>query len=189
MCIEDKLVCIRIHKNLFDRVYHILNRYILAHKYIYLEWQMTNSSNLLGYQAAIKQITNMPNLSIFLPNCWWHELPFASHSHRFWQLVPYLPWSHIESHFTPSKIKYAWWLICIAGFDDFEGIHYTLKIVFICLTSPSRVTNTLPRNMITPLRVCMLAITTIRTTNTIATSLTRNLTISTFVSCCTLAFS
>ena len=37
MYIEDKLVCIRIHKNLFDRVYHILNRYILAHKYIYLE--------------------------------------------------------------------------------------------------------------------------------------------------------
>ena len=37
MYIEDKLVCIHIHKNLFDRVYHILNRYILAHKYIYLE--------------------------------------------------------------------------------------------------------------------------------------------------------
>ena len=51
MCIEDKLVCIRIHKNLFDRVYHILNRYILAHKYISLKLQMTNVSNVFGYQV------------------------------------------------------------------------------------------------------------------------------------------
>ena len=132
MCIEDKLVCIRIHKNLFDRVYHILNRYILAHKYIFLEWQMINGSSVLGYQVAIKQITNMPNLSIFLPNCWWHELPFASHSHRFWQLVPYLPWSHIESHFTPRTIKFAWWLICFAGCDyailKAYFIHYRLYL-------------------------------------------------------------
>ena len=40
MYIEDKLVYSHIHKNLFDRVYHILNRYILAHKYICLKLRL-----------------------------------------------------------------------------------------------------------------------------------------------------